>query len=324
MSVEPSRRPLSFKAQARDLGLLRDLFESRVMTAAHVATLCFDGRNEAAKKRLQKLKAGGLIGQRKRTVNEKSVLFLTRKGFSVLTGHNALSEYPRLSPSAFDKRASVSELTLRHELEVMDVKAAFHSALGKSDTFSIAEFSTWPLLHQFKARRPGYAGDEVLVKPDGFVRIHEKEKDGGVSEHTFFLEVDRSSETQQTLVNRAGCYLDYYKSGGFALSNGASPAAFREFPFRVLVVLKNAERRNNTTQGLLKSDPPILTMVYLSTFAEIMADPLGQVWIRPIDYRDAVRATAFEAEQPGTYRRHVGREALVEKSANKKSLFEQA
>ena len=280
---ESKKQSDSLVFQSRDFALLRGLFESRVMTGAHIAALHFEGKTEATKKRLQKIKAAGFIGERKRRVNEKSVLFLTRKGHALLEEQKLLSALPKLSAAVFEKRASVSDLTLRHELEIMDVKAAFHSALKKSDTFSIAEFSTWPRLNEFKARRPGHEGGEVLVKPDGFIRIHEREKDGGVSEHTFFLEVDRSTETQETLVNRAGCYLDYYKSGGFAVRNGASRSAYKEFPFRVLTVLKSASRRDNTAEKLLHGNPPIRTLVYLSTFAEVAADPVGKVWIRPAD-----------------------------------------
>ena len=276
--------------QKRDFALLGGLFESRIMTSAHVATLYFAGRKEAAKKRLQKLKAAGFVTERKRRVNESSVLFLTRKGFSMLDGEKLLSEFPRLSATAFEKRADVSAVTIRHEFEVMDVKAAFYSALKNSEAFSIAEFSTWPRLHEFRAHRPGYEGAEVLVKPDGFIRIHEKEKDGGVSEHTFFLEVDRSTETQTTLVNRIGCYLDYYKSGGFAVANGAPRSAYKEYPFRVLIVLKGAERRDNTAKKLLDSNPPIRTFVYLSTFPEATTDPVGKIWDRPVDYKCGQKA----------------------------------
>ncbi len=309
--------------QDRDFKVLVGLFQSRVMTGAHIAAIYFDGKKEAAKKRLQKMKAAGLIGERKRRVNEPSVLSLTRKSYALLDGQGLLSGFPRLSPTVFEKRANVSELTLRHELEIMDVKAAFHSALKTSAVFTIAEFSTWPRLHEFKATRPGQLGNEVLVRPDGLIRIHEKEKDGGVSEHTFFLEVDRSTETQDTLVNRAGCYLDYYKSGGFAVRNGALRSAYKEFPFRVLTVLKNAERRNNTADGLLQSNPPILTLVHLSTFAEVIADPLGAVWIRPIDYREAVKSTAYEKRAATSiYRRQADRELWIENTVVKLSLFQ--
>lgn len=313
----------SIAIQPRDFALLRGLFESRVMTAAHVAALYFNGSREAAKKRLQKIKTGGFIRERKRRVNEPSVLFLTRKSYVLLNDQGLLSEFPSLSPSAFEKRANVSDLTLRHELEVMDVKAAFHSALKKSDTFSIVEFSTWPRLNEFKARRPGYDGAEVLVKPDGFIRIHEKEKDGAVSEHTFFLEVDRSTETQDTLFSRAGCYLDYYKSGGFAVRNNAPRSAYKEFPFRVLIVLKNAERRNNTAERLLQNDPPILTLAHLSTFQEVSTNPLGRIWIRPTDYQEVVKQTDFGGlTRMGGYRRQAEREELVEKAIPKVALLE--
>src|SRR4051794_18781861 len=100
--------------QGRDMKLLLGLFESRIMTAAHVATLYFSGSKEAAKKRLQKLKAAGFVTERKRRVNEPSILILTRKGFSMLDGEKLLSEFPRLSESAFEKRADVSALTIRH------------------------------------------------------------------------------------------------------------------------------------------------------------------------------------------------------------------
>jgi hypothetical protein len=313
----------AFSPQQRDYDILRGLFESRVVTAAHVAAFHFGGSKEAAKKRLQKLKAANLISERKRRVNEPSVLFLTRKGFALLSSEDLLAEFPRLSATAFEKRADVSALTIRHELEVMDVKAAFYSALNKSESFKIAEFSTWPRLHEFKARQAGHEGAEVLVKPDGFIRIHEKEKDGGVSEHTFFLEVDRSTETQDTLVNRTGCYLDYYKSGGFAIRNGAARSEYKEFPFRVLIVLKNAERRNNTAERLLESSPPILTLAYLSTLTEVVADPLGKIWIRPVDYREAVKESAFqEGGRRSDYRRQAQRETLVEKAIRKSALLE--
>lgn len=310
----------SIQLTKRDLEVLRGLFESRVMTSAHIAALYFKGSREAAKKRLQKIKAAGLINERKRRVNEPAVFFLTRKGFSLLADEGQLENFPKLSVSAFEKRADVSALTIRHELEVMDVKAAFYSALKKSETFSIAEFSTWPRLHEFKASRPGQA-TEVLVKPDGFVRIHEKEKDGAVSEHTFFLEVDRSSETQGTLVNRAACYLDYYKSGGFAIANGAGRSSYKEFPFRVLFVLKNAERRNNTAERLIGNNPPIRTLVYLSTFSEVLTDPLGKVWVRPTDYFEAVKNTPLtKTKQPRPYRRQSTREAQVEATVRKVAI----
>ncbi len=312
-----------FVLQKRDHDLLLGLFESRIMTAAHIAKLFFDGKKEATKKRLQKIKAAGFISERKRRVNEPSVLFLTRKGFALLSNENLLEDYPKLSATTFEKRANVSALTIRHELEVMDVKAAFYSALQRSKQFEITEFSTWPRLHEFKASRPGHSGAEVLVKPDGFIRIHEKEVNGEVSEHTFFLEVDRSTESQATLVARASCYLNYYKSGGFAVRVGARREDYKDFPFRVMIILKSVERRNNTAEQLLQTNPPILTQVHLSTFQEVTKDPLDKIWCRPIDYREVIKTSVFAKPHHMTgYRREQAREKYVEETLRKVSLLE--
>ena len=293
------------------------------MTAEHAAALYFDGKNEAAKKRLQKLKAAGFVSERPRHTFEQSVLFLTRKGLTLLQEQGVLAQYPAFDLPALDRRARVSNLTIRHELEVMDVKAAFHAAIKTAPTFAIAKFSTWPLLNEFKAYRPGNNSEEVLVKPDGFIQIHETETDGKF-EHTFFLEVDRSSETQDILVTRAGCYFDYYKSGGFAVRNRAPRSAYKEYPFRVLMVFKTAERRNNTAERLLQSTPPILTQVCLATLADVTTDPLGTIWIRPVDYREATKATPFDPEhrrEARGYKRQSEREAFVERTVKRQRLL---
>jgi hypothetical protein len=290
-----SRKPDSIQLQERDIALLRCLFESRVMTSAQIGALFFDGKREAAKKRLQKLKITGLLTERPRSGYEPSTLFLTRKALTMLREQGMLAEYPALEPSALEKRSRVGNLTIRHELEVMDVKVAFHRAVAHIERATVAEFSTWPAIYEFEAFRLGYNGKEMMVKPDAFIRIHEREADGGLSEHTFFLEVDRSTETQDTLVAKAGCYLDYYKSGGFAVRNGATRSEFKEYPFRVLMVFKTAERRNNTAERLVHHVPPILTQVCLSTLAEVQADPLGPIWMSPKDYREATMGTRFAA-----------------------------
>jgi hypothetical protein len=310
--------------QTRDLALLRGLFESRVMTAGHVSTVYFDGKREYTKKRLQKIKGAGFIGERKRNANEPSVLFLTRKGFAHLKNDGQLSQYPSLGVNSFEARANVSQFTLQHELEIMDVKSAFHASITKSTMFSLAEFSTWPLLYQFEVPVNGY-GSDVLVKPDGFIRIHEKEADGGISEHTLFLEVDRSSETQDTLVHRTQAYLAYYKSGGFAVRHGATRDRFKEYPFRVLMVFKSAERRNNMAVRLVENNPPILTLAWLTTFAEVTADPLGLIWIQPKDYREAVKGTSFENSPSGNRRAYVrqsARDLFVDQKVQKRRLLE--
>lgn len=131
-------------------------------------------------------------------MNEASILFLTRKAFTLLNREGHLSGFPQLSANSFEARANVSDLTIRHELEVMDVKAAFHAALAGNDKFSIREFTTWPLLNQFETSHNG-SGVSAPLKPDGYIRIHERETKTEGFMHDLFLEVDRSKEVQDVL-----------------------------------------------------------------------------------------------------------------------------
>ena len=279
----------------RDIALLRDLFESRIMSSAHVCALHFDGNAETAKKRVQKLKKAGLIRERPRRVIEQSALFLTLKAFRFLHSKGHISDYPGIDASSFEKRNRVSDLTIRHELDVMDVKAAFIAAIKRTTQFDVAEFSTWPVLYNFKACRP--SGERAIVKPDGFVRIHEKESDRGLSEHLFFLEVDRSTESLEILAQRAHCYMDFYRTGGLAVRFGATANEYKEFPFRVLVICKSGERQRNLALRLLQNIPPITTQVWTSQFTSIIGNALGQIWTRPLDYSTQNRSYQSEVGQ---------------------------
>jgi hypothetical protein len=306
--------------QERDIALLRSLLESRIMTVMHIAALHFKGRNEATKKRLQKLKAHGYIRERRRRVSDPSILSLTAQAFALLKTEGILAEYPSFDQS---KRSRVSDLTIRHELEVLDVKAAYHSAIQNRSGFSMDEFCTWPACYEFVALST--TGCEILVKPDGFICVHEAETGSKGYEHFFFLEVDRSSETQDTLVNRIALYASYHKSGGFAEWRGGKREEFKEYPFRVLVVLKTAERRNNLAERLLQMNPPILTRACLTTLAEVKLNPLGPIWIRPLEYREATKGSSFDPERERKvwgYRRQTERELLVEERIKKFSLFD--
>jgi hypothetical protein len=321
--------PASYNAELtdRDLALLKGLFESRVMTLAQAAAIHFGGQAEAAKKRVQKLKAAGYVGERpRRRAYDPSILFLGKRGFAALEAGGHLRGYPPLAWQNLEKRARVAELTLRHELDVMAVKAAFHTTIRETFDLSVAEFSTWPLLYEFEAS-PDEGPRTMAVRPDGFVRLRQCGAAGAAtSEHTFFLEVDRSTEVLDTLVTRARCYRDWYRRGGLAYRNGRPHAEFERFPFRVLVVVRTAERRNNLCERLLALRPPILSQVWLTTFAEATTDPLEAIWVRPIAYRAAVTRSSETAspapKAPNSgYRRNAVREAAVDAGVRKAALF---
>jgi hypothetical protein len=315
--------------QERDLDVLQGLFESRLMTLTHVTRLFFNGHSEAAKKRIQRLKEDRYIRERARRVYQPSILHLSRRAFATLSERGRLSEYPQFAWNQLEDRAKVSELTLKHELQVLDVKTAFSCAVKSTAHYELIEFSTWPLLYQFWAAQPvlpgAYQGARVLIKPDGFVHLHEEAPGEDLFEHFLFLEVDRSTEFRETLARRAFGYQDFYRQGGLAVRYGATQEAYREFPFRVLMVFLTEERRNNMAERLLQNDPPALTMVWLTTFSEVIADPLGAIWMRPVDYREITKGTHYDPSRPrtGAYRREPARERLVAAELKKLRLFEE-
>ncbi|MGD0206161.1 MAG: replication-relaxation family protein [Verrucomicrobiota bacterium] len=315
----------ALEIKPRDLALLRGLFECRVMTNEHATALYFEGKSPAEIKRLQKLKAAGLVSERPRRAFEPSILFLTRKGLVLLQKEGVLNDYPSFELPQLERRARVSDLTIRHELEVMDVKTAFHAAIKSEANFEIKVFNTWPLLNEFEAYRPGDNSEKVLVKPDGFISIQDKDAVTEGFAYEFFLELDRSQEIQEILVGKAGCYFEYYKSGDFAVRNGASSDDYKKFPFRVLMVLKTAKRRNNTAERLLQANLPVSKQFCLSTFEEVIRDPFGAIWVNPTDYHEATKGTLFDPDRQSLtndYRQQPEREVLVESKVKKIRLLE--
>jgi hypothetical protein len=304
---------------ARDIEILRGLFECRILTVEQIAALYFEDRQEAARKRLWKLKKADLVRERPRRAYEPAVLFLSRKALRLLSEQRHIPDYPKLSIAAYEKRTRVSPLTLRHEIEVNDVKAAFTKAIRCDEGLELLQFSTWPTLYQFW----GYTrrGQRVRVQPDGFILIRQ-----GELQYSFFLEVDRSSESHWRIAQKIECYLDFYRRGGLALRSGRPREEYKEFPFRVLVIFQNAERRNNAAETLIAHQPPILSIAALTTIDEVKTNPLGAIWIRPRDYRNALADTPFESALPvadmANYHRHSEREDRIDKTVIHHSLIE--
>jgi hypothetical protein len=312
----------------RDYRILRGLFESRVMTLLHIAVLYFDKSIGAARKRVWKLKNAGLVGERRRArPYDPSILYLTRQGFERLSREQRILDYPSIGWPTMEKRTSVSPLTLQHELDVMTAKAALCSAIHGTSTHKVAEFSTWPRLFAFPSKTVSAHGysSKVWIKPDAFIRVREADEHGfDANEHLFYLEVDRSTEPQGRLQSKAGAYAEHYRSGGLARRFGAPAAAYEEYPFRVLIVCRTAERCNNIAVSMLTRTPPILTMVWLTTLDDLCGNPLGPIWIRPTDYREATRGTPFDPYPPPArdgYKRQLNREEHVCSKVSRRALF---
>lgn len=252
----------------RDLLVFRGLLDSRLMAAAHIAALYFGGRAEMAKKRIQILKARGLVRARLRdSAFEPELLFLTAAGFALLKSRRLLRHLPPMSARAHGRRVEMSPLKVPHEMAVLDTKVALTLAAEGKPGVAIREFTTWTRLIQFEC-----GGRRVM--PDGFVSFAVSGISGEEPAiHDFFVEVDCSTEGIATLAKKAARYRAHSRASGHPR------------PFAVLFVLESERRRDGLAAALLGLNPPILTQAMLTTRADFTLDPLGPVWLRPIDYR---------------------------------------
>jgi len=213
-------------------------------------------------------------------------------------------------------RARVNRSVNLHELAVSQVKASLIRAATASESIVVREFSTCPKANRFLGLSP--------CEPDGFVRIIEM-RGNQTREHLFYLEVDRSTEPLAVLESKAQRYSYHRYSGQFAEQCPRSKAIDCSGSFRVMFVLHSNERRNNFIEVLLRMKPQILTQVYLCTMPEVLTNPLGAIWVRPLDYRDAATGTVFDRDyctHRQIYGRQLARDRIVESRIEKRTLFQ--
>ena len=311
------------KIQDRDLQLFRDLVESRVMRTPHVAKLYFDGSEAAASKRIGKLKNSGFLHGSSTKPSDYANLSLTKKAFDELVKNDRLAGCPPMQWKSLERRLEVSDRTIQHELNVMDVKAALRPAVERYEGLSLIEFTVWPRLCAFTIDK-NY--QMKPVEPDGFFRIHRVIDE---AQYLFYLEVDRGSESLNLLVDKASDYKAYLQSGHLAERLRVDKA-----PFRVLMIFRtpsrrripelSIERRNNAAERLTLAGHK--SFVWLTTLEEIVENPLGPIWVTPEDYRTITEHTSYEPRPrnpKAPYLRRPDRERFVEEAlqGRKRSLF---
>ena len=275
------RKAIRIEPQPRDLDLLRGLYEGRCMTLRHAADLHFAGGYSYAKQRVRDLVDVRLVKRRTRGVGEADVLFLAKRGHDLLIERDALGGLPPMRWPALSKRSDVSPITLRHELEVMGVKAAFVRAVCAREDLEVMRFTTWPRLCRFRVRRPSpepWEPDLLEVRPDGYLELLRTRADGGRARLFFYLEVDRSTEQLSALVRTAAAYRDHYRGGGFARRQGGKAGDWQRWPFRVLWTFKSPQRLANVAEAFANMPQPPGGQAWLAETARVAEDPLGAVW----------------------------------------------
>ena len=99
-------------------------------------------------------------------------------------------------------------------------------------------------------------------------------------------EVDRGTMPEREFRRKLKGYQQYYFSGGFLKKYGEPGRTIEDYPFRVFTVVPDVMRRNSLVQQarLIGSNK----MCWFAVLDDFLADPLGKVWVRGLEYRDLV------------------------------------
>ena len=267
--------------QPRDIRLLLDLFEGRIIRIREAAALYYDGSDDVAKRRLRYMAETGLLKDvpNKSEKGKPPVVYAFAAGaFRLLAEHGVLQGF---SPKEWDqklrKRFTMAASTLEHELTILEFRAAMVPAIDTHPAHKVMEFGTWPEVLAFKTKQVEEGKVRTVVqKPDGYLCVAKHGFDGRRSFLHFFIEVDRGTEELKTLASKAERYRGHYRSGGFADWLGQPRGSYRAHPFRVLMVLPSDERAANVARAIGATK-----QVWIGTHQDVRANPLGAVWMVP-------------------------------------------
>ncbi|MGH4016826.1 MAG: replication-relaxation family protein [Pseudonocardiaceae bacterium] len=244
------------KLSERDLKILRDLAELRLLTGKQLRRLHFptgDPITQARKARaaLKRLSELGVIVRLSRRVggmragSEGFVVGLSGWGYAAL---DLDAESPRRHRRVIEtKPAFQAHVLAVSELYVCLVE---HSRSGASD---LLEFTGEPGAWR---RFGGLGGQAVTLKPDAFVRL-------GVGEYEIsaFIEQDQDTESLPTIARKLAVYVAYWRTANEQQAHGVFP--------RVWWLVPTTDRLHAIVRGIarLPRDARALFAVSLTTEA---------------------------------------------------------
>jgi hypothetical protein len=318
----------------RDLGVIFTTLHHPFLTIDEIRQLHFsvdNGRKSAARRLHILWNAGFLKRQWIPTLVGSSPAIYTASQ----AGVQLLLEAQRITPEELPSNGPVAPTTMRHELNVNKFVTAVMVGIAEryglchpeasptrrldldklSEVLSVESGShLWDYVANpdsaEKSRHP-----HIPIRPDRLFTL--KTEDGW---KVFFLEVEIAAKSQARFRRRIRGYRAYYSSDGFLRRYGQGEDR-SQYPFCVLITAPTEERRNNLIELAIKEKT--LRMCWFAVYDEAVADPLGQVWIRPEEYASAI-AGLSEQDKTRMYRTHrrVERDAFIRQNIRRFSILE--
>jgi hypothetical protein len=239
--------------QKRDISIFRELAASRFLTVPQISNLCFNGKVEATKKRLQKLKNCAYLESERILWGCPPCVWLRPKAATFID--HRLKRRPATSPAI---------ATLQHEIAVRDFRTAI-LVQQKNSNSTLEECSIAPSALSF--------GSESWLRPDAFLSL------GTPAPQHFFVEIDRGTESLCELMEKAEEYRRLLKAGVFARRCGSATTEYKKHPFRVLLLLSSERRQENLLTAL--STQGFREFVLTTSVDRACKTPFGCIWRAP-------------------------------------------
>ncbi len=206
-----------------------------------------------------------------------AILRLSPKGATFLQGEKKIPLQPSIPVL---QRTQLSETIRIHEINIRDIRAAFIGNIRTEPALILQEFQMLRPMTAFSVFCVDHWKMET-VRPDAFMVV--KESRGSSRDQGFFLEIDRSTESQSHLLHLAKLYMEYFRTGGFARKRGKTPLDRSDCPVRVLIIFDSRKRMANAARKFLKGTR-VKTLIWLAAKEDVMRDPLGAIWNCPEDF----------------------------------------
>ena len=270
-----------FKMTERDLEILRMVAIYRMVTSNQIRLLLFGGKQRSTQcdLRLRLLFQHGYLERRSQATlheeNKPLVYLLTEKGVRHLMAvdegeHSAIHWRPKLN--------QMSQHHLQHVLQVNDVRIAIGQAcdLHAYDLEWLDEFTIrgLKLYDRFPVRDATGRTNITVLIPDGFFTL-----DAPELWMSCFLEVDRGTESLQTVARKFSKYLAYFGTSGYRERYGVWDENGNEIYPCVLTVTTSPKRVENlkaVAQEVGASSLFLFTTFTDVTPEQVLSQPIWQ------------------------------------------------
>lgn len=215
-----------------DLEIFRLLHEYRLLRREHISLLTARPAKRLHR-RLLKLVENGYIASI-RLPQQKHIYGLGKLAIVSLVEHG-LADAEHLGHRL--RIHELKELFLKHEMMIVDLHVALSLALRGTD-LRLVSWREGNELHDAIAVTDGHDTTRLPIRPDAFFTIEDTRRPAGANRVHFFLEADRSTETQTRFKEKIRGYWHY-------LEQRRHEKKFGIKSFRVLTVTISHERSQN-------------------------------------------------------------------------------